>query len=73
MKRTSLMTMAALVLSVGGFLPVVAGCDRDVAGEPAALSGGYLGDVVKVAVTGYLHDALGIEGSGSLNHSVRRL
>jgi hypothetical protein len=36
-----------------------------VAGEVATLSGTYLGDVVTVVATGYLHGALGTESSGS--------
>ena len=67
MKQRSLTAMAALVLFVGGFLPGVAGCDREVAGQVATFSGAYVGDVVTVAVTGYLYDALGIEDSGSLD------
>lgn len=65
MKRTSLTTMAALLLLLCGLLPTALGCDRDVAGEVVTLSGAYLGDVITVLATGYLHDALGIEAGGS--------
>ena len=64
MKRTSLITMAALLLLVWSLLPATLGCDREVAGEVATLSSTYLGDVVTVVATGYLLDALGIEDSG---------
>ena len=46
-----------------------AGCNREVIGEVAALSGAYLGDVVTVVATGYLMDAVGIENHGdALEH-----
>ena len=45
----------------------VTGCEQDVAGELAALSGVYLGDVVTVAVTDCLYGALGVEGGASLD------
>jgi len=45
------------------------GCDREVIGEVASLSGAYLGDVVTVVATGYLMDAVGIENLGdALEH-----
>ena len=65
MKRTSLATMAALLLLLGGLFPATLGCDREAAGEVVTLSGAYLGDVVSALATGYLHDALGIEDSGA--------
>ena len=65
MKRTSLTTSAALLLLLGGLLPATLGCDRDVAGEVATLSGAYLGDVVSALATSCLHDALGIEDGGA--------
>ena len=65
MKRTSMTTTAALVLLLCGFLAGIAGCDREAAGEVATLSGAYLGNVVSVLTTECLHDALGIENSGS--------
>ena len=37
------------------------GCDRDLAGELAAISGSYLGDVVARMATCYLQDAFGVE------------
>ncbi len=48
-----------------GVLSGCVGCNGDVAGEVVTLSGVYLGDVVTATVTGYLHDPLGTEGSGS--------
>ena len=67
MKRTSLTMMAALILFLCSVLPAALGCDRKVTGDVAMLSGTYLGDVVTVLATGYLHDALGIEDSGSVD------
>ena len=65
MRRTRLATaaiLAALMCGLGS-----TGCNREVAGQVATLSSAYLGDVVTVVVTGYLHDVLGIENSGSLD------
>ena len=45
------------------------GCNDEVIGEVASLSGAYLGDVVTVVATGCLLDALGIEDhGGALEH-----
>ena len=65
MKRTydspfvlSVVLLAVLALTVGG-------CDDDIAADLADLSGAYMGDVVTMAVTAYLYDALGVEDGGS--------
>ena len=65
MRRSSPAMKAAWLMLLCSFLPASLGCNRDVAGELATLSGAYLGDVVSTIVTSYLHDALGIEDGGS--------
>ena len=65
MKRTSFQTISAIILLPCAVLFGAAGCNLDVPGDIAALSGAYLEDVVSVVVTGCLHDALGIEDGGS--------
>lgn len=50
--------LAALTLAVGG-------CDGDIAAGLADLSGAYMGDMVTVAVTACLYDALGVEDGGA--------
>ena len=45
----------------------VTGCEREAAGELAALSGAYLGDMVTLVVTDCLYGALGVEGGASLD------
>ncbi len=65
MKRNSFPTTSVMILLLGSFLFGAVGCNLEVAGDIAALSGAYLGDVVTVVVTGCLHDALGIEDGGS--------
>jgi len=65
MKRTSVTTMAVLLLLLCSFLPASLGCNREVAGEVAMLSGVYLGDVVSALATSYLRDTLGLEESDS--------
>ena len=69
MRRMSARMAGVLVILLCAVLSGVGGCNREVAGAVATLSGTYLGDVVTVVATGHLHDALGIEGSGSADES----
>jgi organic radical activating enzyme len=52
-------------VAFAGCLLACAGCDEDIAGEVATLSGGYVGDVVSVLATRCLQDALGVEAADS--------
>jgi len=69
-KRPSMANIGVLVLLLASSWFGPAGCDRDVSGEVMTLSGAYLGDVVTVVATGYLLDALGIEGSASTDDQI---
>ena len=70
MKRTTLTTATVPVVLLCSLLFVAGGCDREVAGQVATLSGAYLGDVVAALATGGLHDALGVEdGAANDEHS----
>jgi len=61
MKRINSHRRCVLAILSFCFLFATAGCEREVAAELAAISGSCLGDVVAVAVTSYLQDALGVE------------
>ena len=65
MTRTRLLPTVARIVLVCLLLPSSAGCDLELAGEVATISGSYVGDVVTVLVTGYLYDLLGIEGDAT--------
>ena len=67
MKRPSATTAISHLVLLCAVLSGAAGCNHEVVGQVAALSGAYIGDVVTVAVTGYLNDALGIEGGGAVD------
>ena len=69
MRRMSARMAGVLVILLCAVLSGLGGCNRDVTGEVATLSGTFLGDVVAVVATGYLHNALGIESSGSADES----
>jgi len=66
MKRTSLTTMVMHAVLLCILLSGLAGCNHEVAGEVATLSGAYLDDVVSTLATSYLRDTLGIEAGGSV-------
>jgi hypothetical protein len=62
MKRLTQVTAGLLsVLLAGMLISGTAGCDQELAGELATLTGAYVGDVVAVSTTEYLLDALGVE------------
>ena len=67
MKRTFSTRATSQLVLLCAVLSGSAGCNHEVVGQVAALSGAYVGDIVTVAVTGYLNDALGIEGGGSVD------
>ena len=69
MNRKGSITIAASLGLLGVLALGAAGCDREVAGELAMLSGAYLGDMVTALATGYMRDAWGIEdGSAHDEH-----
>ena len=49
------------VVLLGGLPMATTGCDRELAGEIATLTGTFLGDVAAITTTSYLLDAIGIE------------
>ena len=69
MKRDRYKGNAAIVMLLYGLASGIAGCDRDVAGQVAALSSAYLGDVVNTVVAAYLYGRLDLENgvSGDLH------
>ncbi len=65
MKLTRSVSTGAKAVVVCILMLGAGGCDQDVAGELATLSGAYLGDVVAVVVTASLSGALDVDGGAS--------
>ena len=65
MNRKGSITIAASLALSGVLALGTAGCDREVAGELATLSGVYLGDMVTALATGCMRDDWGIEDGGA--------
>jgi len=63
MKRIPASTESVKVALLCGLASGVAGCNHEVAGQVATLSSAYLGEVVTVVTTSYLHDLGGIEAA----------
>jgi hypothetical protein len=63
MKRMSVTAMAAAVVVPCSLLFGTAGCEREVADELVTVSGAYLGEMVSVVATAFLHEAFGAESA----------
>ena len=65
MKRSRSIIIPGLVCLWVGVVSGNAGCNVDVAGELAAASGSYLGEVVTVIATNSLQQAWGVGGDSA--------
>jgi hypothetical protein len=69
MKRTYGVRIIVVALLLTGLSLPSVGCDQELAGQVASLSGGFLGDVVAVAATRYLEMAWGVEVAGGAHEA----
>ncbi len=65
MNRTRVTKAVAQVALLCAIFSGITGCNHDVAGQVATLSGAYAGDIVTVLATDYLNDVFGVEHSDS--------